>query len=377
MHHNSSPRRYLTWALNLALALLIFWLLDEVWDFEHFHWDADWDETVSAVVLVLLALWVRRALLRSRRVAAWLAAFASAPSAPAWEPDAPSAAEPPSAVSLAEHPDEVVLELDLLRDTLAHSPLCSALAVPLPTENVSQSLPGLLHPDDVPAAEALLAQCRQDGRRRSLELRVRDGQGQYLRCLLKLGGVRDADGRILRLIGTVTDCRRESRELARLRRLAETDGLTGLLNRRAFQRQAQEALDQGADAALLFMVDMDRFKEINDTYGHQAGDDALRLAAQALRDFAGQSGGIAGRLGGDEFAVFLPRPTPGQAAALLAQLEAALRFRPSPDAHVCAATVGMAAAQAGEGYAALYRRADEDLYRRRAQRREAAAASAP
>lgn len=122
---------------------------------------------------------------------------------------------------------------------------------------------------------------------------------------------------------------------------------------------------------------MDRFKEINDTYGHQAGDDALRLAAQALRDFAGQSGGIAGRLGGDEFAVFLPRPTPGQAAALLAQLEAALRFRPSPDAHVCAATVGMAAAQAGEGYAALYRRADEDLYRRRAQRREAAAASAP
>ena len=168
----------------------------------------------------------------------------------------------------------------------------------------------------------------------------------------------------------------DSVRIRELEQISEHDALTGLANRVRLFGDLQQLRQEKQVFSILF-IDLDRFKEINDTYGHQAGDDALRLAAQALRDFAGQSGGIAGRLGGDEFAVFLPRPTPGQAAALLAQLEAALRFRPSPDAHVCAATVGMAAAQAGEGYAALYRRADEDLYRRRAQRREAAAASAP
>jgi diguanylate cyclase (GGDEF)-like protein len=91
--------------------------------------------------------------------------------------------------------------------------------------------------------------------------------------------------------------------VARLEEQAMTDPLTGLPNRRSFDRDLAAALDGGAERCLL-IIDVDHFKTINDTWGHGTGDTVLGRVAAALRDAAGPGDAVA-RLGGDEFAMLV------------------------------------------------------------------------
>jgi diguanylate cyclase (GGDEF)-like protein len=118
------------------------------------------------------------------------------------------------------------------------------------------------------------------------------------------------------------------RGLSEARRLAATDDLTSLANRRLFMRRAEGAIEasrlSGATVAVL-MLDLDNFKQLNDTLGHHAGDALLRLIGprleQALRD-----GDTVARLGGDEFAVLLhPAPEPAGVAHVADVIVSALR----------------------------------------------------
>lgn len=106
------------------------------------------------------------------------------------------------------------------------------------------------------------------------------------------------------------------RVLDRETRLAREDSLTGLNNRRAFHERGRDALDlshrQGAAFTAVF-IDIDRFKDVNDRLGHEAGDALLRRVAEVFRAHV-RASDIAGRLGGDEFALLLPGM--GEAAAL-------------------------------------------------------------
>jgi diguanylate cyclase len=95
--------------------------------------------------------------------------------------------------------------------------------------------------------------------------------------------------------------RRYRRELARARRLARTDDLTGLANRRGLLDALGEALGSGGPFVLL-LADLDGFKAVNDTYGHHTGDQVLQQVAHRLTRAIGEDGLVA-RLGGDEFAV--------------------------------------------------------------------------
>jgi diguanylate cyclase (GGDEF)-like protein len=97
--------------------------------------------------------------------------------------------------------------------------------------------------------------------------------------------------------------------------LALTDPLTGLANRRCFDQHLETTLAQcrrDGTALALLLLDIDRFKEINDRWGHAAGDTALVQVAQALRASVG-AGGLVARIGGDEFAVVLPARDESQA----------------------------------------------------------------
>ncbi len=104
----------------------------------------------------------------------------------------------------------------------------------------------------------------------------------------------------------------------RMREIADTDALTELANRRRFLAFAQEKIalgvEQGTPLALL-MVDIDHFKRINDTYGHAAGDQALRLLGATLREST-RKADCAARLGGEEFAILLAGATPAVALAI-------------------------------------------------------------
>ncbi len=142
--------------------------------------------------------------------------------------------------------------------------------------------------------------------------------------------------------------------------LARRDSLTGLANRRALLEQF--ALWSGQETTLrLMVIDIDRFKAINDSYGHDMGDDVLRAFAELLRLHA--RGTIcAARLGGEEFALLAPASALDPALAL--QLLDEIRGAYMPHGEGITASIGVAAAKATgpADWTALYRKADRALY---------------
>lgn len=151
--------------------------------------------------------------------------------------------------------------------------------------------------------------------------------------------------------------------LEEVRRMADTDGLTGLANRRslevALEREVGRALRTGEQLTLV-LLDIDYFKDLNDRHGHQVGDRVLRATGAALRD-ASREFDTAGRYGGEEFVVLLPGCSSDQAVAAAERLRAAVaavdeEVRITASAGV--ATLPLNAADA----AGLVRAADEALY---------------
>ena len=145
---------------------------------------------------------------------------------------------------------------------------------------------------------------------------------------------------------------------------ARHDALTGLPNRTELHVRLTEAIAAaGADGPSVLLLDLDRFKPVNDTHGHEAGDEVLRVVAERLRS-AVRPGDLVARLGGDEFAVLVAQ---GSDSALLADRLQALVAAPISLGHVAVvvgASVGRATAPAdGSTPAALLRAADEDMYR--------------
>ena len=199
----------------------------------------------------------------------------------------------------------------------------------------------LVHPDDQKAWRAALREhlanpatpCRAD-------LRVRRPDGEW--ALVQSCGVvieHGADGSAWRMAGINIDMTEQVQMQAMLRHAALTDGLTQLPNRAAVFDQVQQVIDRagrqpGRDYAVLFM-DFDRFKQVNDTLGHGAGDELLRQIAQRLRtalratDEVAPPGAelaeravlqhTAGRIGGDEFVVVLEQVNGTEGACTVAR----------------------------------------------------------
>jgi len=153
-----------------------------------------------------------------------------------------------------------------------------------------------------------------------------------------------------------------------LARVAATDNLTGLFNRRGFDEAAGHAQDEarttGANIAVL-MCDIDRFKTINDRFGHEVGDDVLQALGQVLGDFGKQHRLIVARHGGEEFAVFMTGVTRQQAAKYAEDLRQRCSAKEvtAGDSNVrITVSVGYAMASASTTHSALMRAADVALY---------------
>lgn len=119
-----------------------------------------------------------------------------------------------------------------------------------------------------------------------------------------------------------------AKDMGDLRRMAETDALTGLLNRHAFQREAALALagTRTSDSVGLLMVDIDHFKRVNDTHGHQAGDQVLAAVSAAIAEVV-RGADRAARIGGEEFVVLTRDVDAAGLVALAERLRAAIGQR--------------------------------------------------
>lgn len=155
----------------------------------------------------------------------------------------------------------------------------------------------------------------EQGEVRNAELVLKRKDGTPLVVLENSRAVRDAEGRVLFYEGTLTDITAAHALSQQLTHEASHDPLTGLKNRREFESRLQHALElvhaTGAPHAVCFM-DLDRFKAVNDTCGHVAGDELLRQLGQMLPSKVRQADVVA-RLGGDEFAILLANCGPNDA----------------------------------------------------------------
>jgi diguanylate cyclase (GGDEF)-like protein/hemerythrin-like metal-binding protein/PAS domain S-box-containing protein len=170
------------------------------------------------------------------------------------------------------------------------------------------------------------------------------------------------------VVAVANDITERVRDDARLNYLAFSDGLTGLANRTLFLdrlRQTLLASRRTGDGFALLACDLDGFKSINDTYGHEAGDQVLRLAAERLRSCCREVD-TAARMGGDEFGFILPGISDPKDAALVAnRLIVALGEPVAVDGDSCSvgASVGIALCpRDGEGIETLVRAADAAMY---------------
>ena len=170
----------------------------------------------------------------------------------------------------------------------------------------------------------------------------------------------------------VTDSRTKERQMESI---AWSDPLTGVLNRRGFERDAAQRLSDSADdatGALLF-IDLNDFKEINDHHGHVVGDQLLTIAAQRLRK-ALRSQDIIGRPGGDEFVALVPDVSSAVADKLAQRLTRALEapYNIGSETMSCAASIGLALYPTNANtLTGLLREADQAMYRAKARTRGA------
>ncbi len=218
----------------------------------------------------------------------------------------------PSALGLAE--------LDSGRLRYANPDLAALLGVPLATLNDLPVSELFMDPEDWPRLRRAV---REAGTLRELEFALRRPDGSNCWGALSatlLSGNGERDDEVLLSLTDVTA--RHAREL-RLEEEAGTDPLTGLANRRRFFERGGEAYElaqRHARPMSLLMLDIDHFKQINDSYGHPVGDQVLVRLARLL-ETSRRQGDLPARLGGEEFAILLPETPLPQA------LEAAERIR--------------------------------------------------
>ena len=215
-----------------------------------------------------------------------------------------------------------------------------------------------------------LAKTIADGAPRNVCAYLHHKQGQRVPVQIRVAPLRGDDGEILGAVESFSDnsAMVQTREhLAELEKLAMIDSLTGLPNRRFLElrlaQRLQEAQRFNWPVAAL-MADVDRFKQINDQFGHGAGDLALRAVGQTLASSC-RSLDVVGRWGGDEFVGLLTANSPEDLSQLGERLRVTVAncaVRLEPHAIPLSISLGIAQAQPSDTPESLLQRADASLY---------------
>jgi diguanylate cyclase (GGDEF)-like protein len=225
-----------------------------------------------------------------------------------------------------------------------------------------------IHPEDLDRARRLdvLATHQETGAVESLRVIGHDGVERHLQCWSIV--VAAESGRPRSVCGAVVDVTRQMNDRLLLEKLSATDAITGLDNRLAFDRRMRELLSDPTRDVALLLLDLDRFKMVNDSLGHRVGDRLLVEVARRLSEVVPE-GSITARMGGDEF-VIVPKPGLGWlqvrrlAQSVVDSLRTPFVLPESGEMLVCPASVGVTSTSGRQvGVTDLLREADLALYR--------------
>lgn len=270
--------------------------------------------------------------------------------------------------------NDIIFEWDVARDTFSFSGNWDKKYGYQPlTEQVSERLATNthMHPEDRPLFGALLEAIRLGKHYGEAEVRLRRTEGGYQWARVRMTGLKDSQGSVVKAAGVIVDIDAEKQNALKLLAIAQRDTLTGLYNKGTAQQLIAEylgGLTPGRQAALM-IVDIDDFKGVNDSLGHLFGDAFLIEVAHGVqRHF--RAGDVIGRIGGDEFIVYINDvPDAALVEAKARQIVEAFGTIELPEGAQCAITcsIGMALVpEQGSEFEELYRKADHALYRAKA-----------
>lgn len=190
---------------------------------------------------------------------------------------------------------------------------------------------------------------------------MRPDTDDYFWCLAQYQYLYEKE-KLSSIIGKITDIDDLMRHEDYLLKMSETDGLTGLLNKTATENQVAERLTQ-AEEGILFIMDVDGFKQVNDRYGHPTGDRTLRFIGECIRR-AFDGGDTLGRIGGDEMLVFVEHVSSREFAAMKAELLSGyLKSGTKENLPYCSMSIGAARFPADGGTCQeLFHAADQAMY---------------
>ncbi len=247
-------------------------------------------------------------------------------------------------------------EWDIARGTVEWSPLMFALMGVDPAVTPDPDLMlRLIHPEDRDLFLAHVADVTRSADSTSLDFRVQRPGGEVVWIRAHATVDRDAAGRAVRAWGTDQDITPARTKEHELEAAADTDPLTGLLNRRGWDAQTAPRIAGDRDLPIaVAMIDLDHFKLLNDTRGHAAGDAVLRDCARSWQQRL-RSDDVVARIGGEEFALLLPTCDLLAAHRLVDRLRSAV-----PDA--VTASAGITVLGSDEDLDVALARADRALY---------------
>lgn len=275
---------------------------------------------------------------------------------------------------LAENAADMIARVGLDGRLSFVSPASRELLGYEPEDLIGQPTTMLAFASDTGIVRAMAASLQRGHAAKDVEFRARRLDGSWV-WVGVTGRLQDDSAGFVLVMRDITHQKRTEEALAeaarRLEMLASTDGLTNLATRRVFEQSLQrEFLVACGEAAALsvLLIDVDRFKSYNDTYGHPAGDDCLRFVSQTLAGLVQGRGSLAARYGGEEIAVILPGIDAANAVVLAEKIRAAvrdLRISHSGSEHgLVTVSVGVASNDRGAASALdLVRDADAALYR--------------
>ncbi|MBI3099099.1 MAG: diguanylate cyclase [Planctomycetes bacterium] len=216
---------------------------------------------------------------------------------------------------------------------------------------------------DPPERDRIMHLVQSQGAVVDYEIRIRRRSGSVLHISLTLSRLFDSAGRFIGTVGISKDITKRKELERRLRKLALTDPLTGLFNRGTFNTRLREEVEEAQRLhrpLALLMIDLDGFKEYNDTKGHLEGDNALREVGRVLRKHLQPPRETGFRYGGDEFVGLLRSASVERARAVAEQIRAEIASKLAP--HVFA-SIGINGLTALQGHREFIRCADEAMYR--------------
>ena len=228
-----------------------------------------------------------------------------------------------------------------------------------------------VHPEDIEKVFAVIESASKRNLNDSFDFRSSyfEGDEQYHWYRATISSVRGVDGYVSRIVGRLSNADEAKKRELELQRRADKDALTGLYNKGTAMELVKEAIitnsNEGKLAAMI-MIDLDHFKDVNDTFGHAAGDKLLEDVGKVLNDsFKGRD--IVGRMGGDEFMIFMTDiKSENDAVSISTRLNKMLtkRIVKTQGEVTISASIGIAICDSKmTEFEALFKRADEALYK--------------